>query len=57
VAPWKDVDKTDFMAQALVMKKTYGVSKKTKGAFGYCKHLRKDGKRRANKDTRKIKDF
>lgn len=36
------------------MKKTYGVSKKTKGAFGYCKHLRKYGKRRANKDTRKM---
>jgi len=37
-----------------VVKKKYPVSKKARSATGWHKHLRKDGKRAANKSTRKI---
>jgi len=36
------------------MKKTYPVSKKSHSATGFWKHLKKYGKRQANKSTRKI---
>lgn len=36
------------------MKITYPTSKKAKGSTGYCKHLRKYGKKVANKSTRRI---
>lgn len=36
------------------MKKTYPVSQKAKSLTGYHKHLRKEGKRFANKSTRRI---
>ncbi len=35
------------------MRKTEGASK-ARGAFGYCKHLRKFGKRLANKASRRF---
>ena len=35
------------------MKKTVGASK-ARGSCGYCKHLRKFGKRLANKATRRV---
>jgi len=36
------------------MKKQYPVSEKSRSATGWHKHLRKKGKRLANKSTRKI---
>lgn len=39
------------------MKATYPTSSKARAATGYCRHLRKDGKRRANKATRRIGKF
>jgi len=36
------------------MKKTYPVSEKARSATGWHKHLRKDGKRVANKSRRKL---
>jgi hypothetical protein len=35
------------------MKKTYPVSNKVRGNIGWHVHLRKEGKRRANKATRR----
>lgn len=35
------------------MKKTYPVSGKARSTTGYCQHLRADGKRRANRATRR----
>jgi len=36
------------------MKNTYQTSKKVLGGWGYCKHLRRDGKKAANKATRRF---
>ena len=36
------------------MKKTYPTSEKAKGGWGWNKHLKKTGKRKTNKSTRKI---
>lgn len=36
------------------MKKTYPTSKKARSITGWHKHLRKQGKRWANKSTRKL---
>jgi hypothetical protein len=36
-----------------IMKKTYPVSGKARSTTGYCQHLRADGKRRANRATRR----
>lgn len=35
------------------MKRQYPTSKKSRALTGYHKHLRKEGKRRANKGTRR----